>query len=58
LGEIDRAAGIPGAIGAIMRREGLYSSKITDWRRQIFGIDRHLKTKGYSFKYASQTARR
>ena len=24
LGEIDRAAGIPGAIGAIMRREGLY----------------------------------
>jgi len=34
LGEIDRAAGIPGAIGAIMRREGLYSSAITDWRRQ------------------------
>jgi len=31
LGEIDRAAGIPGAIGAIMRREGLYSSAITDW---------------------------
>lgn len=34
LGEIDRAAGIPGAIGAILRREGLYSSAITDWRRQ------------------------
>ena len=34
LGEIDRAAGTPGAIGAIMRREGLYSSAITDWRRQ------------------------
>ena len=34
LGEIDRAAGVPGAIGAIMRREGLYSSAITDWRRQ------------------------
>jgi len=34
LGEIDRAAGIPGAIGAIMRREGLYSSAISDWRRQ------------------------
>jgi len=34
LSEIDRAAGIPGAIGAIMRREGLYSSAITDWRRQ------------------------
>ena len=34
LSEIDRAAGTPGAIGAIMRREGLYSSAITDWRRQ------------------------
>jgi transposase len=27
----DRAAGVP---GAIMRREGLYSSALTDWRRQ------------------------
>lgn len=34
LGEVDRAAGSPGAIGAIMRREGLYSSALTDWRRQ------------------------
>ena len=34
LGEIDRAAGTPGAIGAIIRREGLYSSALTDWRRQ------------------------
>jgi transposase-like protein len=34
LGELDRASGIPGAIGAILRREGLYSSAITDWRRQ------------------------
>ena len=34
LGEIDRAAGVPGAIGAIMRREGLYSSALSDWRRQ------------------------
>jgi transposase len=32
LGEIDRAA--PGGIGAILRREGLYSSLLTDWRRQ------------------------
>ncbi len=32
LGEIDRAA--PGGIGAILRREGLYSSALTDWRRQ------------------------
>jgi transposase len=34
LGEADRAAGIPGGIGAIVRREGLYSSALTDWRRQ------------------------
>ncbi len=34
LGEVDRAAGTPGAIGAIIRREGLYSSALTDWRRQ------------------------
>jgi transposase len=34
LEEIDRAAGTVGAIGAILRREGLYSSAITDWRRQ------------------------
>ena len=34
LGEADRAAGVPGGIGAIVRREGLYSSALTDWRRQ------------------------
>ena len=34
LAELDRATGIPGAVGAILRREGLYSSAITDWRRQ------------------------
>ena len=34
LGEVDRAAGTPGAISAIIRREGLYSSALTDWRRQ------------------------
>ena len=32
LGEIDRAG--PGGSGAILRREGLYSSALTDWRRQ------------------------
>jgi hypothetical protein len=32
LAEIDRA-GLGGA-GAILRREGLYSSALTDWRRQ------------------------
>jgi len=34
LGEVDRAAGVPGAVGAIVRREGLYSSALSDWRRQ------------------------
>lgn len=34
LGEVDRAASVPGGIGAIIRREGLYSSALTDWRRQ------------------------
>ena len=33
LAEVDRAAGIPGAVGAIVRREGLYSSALSDWRR-------------------------
>ena len=33
LAEADRAAGVPGGIGAIMRREGLYSSALSDWRR-------------------------
>ena len=34
LAEVDRAAGVPGAVGAIVRREGLYSSALSDWRRQ------------------------
>ncbi len=33
LDEIDHAAGTVGAIGAILRREGIYSSSITEWRR-------------------------
>ena len=33
LAETDRAAET-GGIGAILRREGLYSSTLTDWRRQ------------------------
>ena len=33
LAEIDGAPGV-GGIGAILRREGLYSSTLTDWRRQ------------------------
>ena len=34
LAELDAATGTLGVAGAIMRREGLYSSAITDWRRQ------------------------
>ena len=33
LAEADRAAE-PGAIGALLRREGLYSSQLTQWRRE------------------------
>ena len=33
LHEADQAAGT-GEIGALLRREGLYSSALTDWRRQ------------------------
>ena len=32
LGEADRAAGVPGRVGAIVRREGLYLSALSDWR--------------------------
>lgn len=34
LDEIDQAGNTRGAASAILRREGLYSSSITDWRRQ------------------------
>ena len=34
LAEVDHAVGTPGAIGAILRREGIYSSSLTEWRRQ------------------------
>lgn len=34
LKELDAGSDTPGAAGAIIRREGLYSSAITDWRRQ------------------------
>ena len=32
--EVDAARGTPGGVGAVMRREGLYSSALSDWRRQ------------------------
>lgn len=36
LEEVEQAkrSGEPGAVGAILRREGLYSSLLTDWRKQ------------------------
>lgn len=34
LEEIDQLEGPPGAVGAVLRREGLYSSHLVDWRRQ------------------------
>jgi transposase-like protein len=33
LAEVDRVSE-PGAIGALLRREGLYSSQLTQWRRE------------------------
>src|SRR5271157_4714225 len=33
LDDVDRAAG-SGGIGAVLRREGIYSSTLCDWRRQ------------------------
>lgn len=33
LGEADRCS-LPGQLGALLRREGLYSSHLTNWRRQ------------------------
>jgi transposase len=34
LAELDAAAAQPGAIGALLRREGLYSSHLSTWRRE------------------------
>jgi len=34
LAEADAAASTPGAIGALLRREGLYSSHLVTWRRE------------------------
>jgi len=34
LAEADAAAAQPGAIGALLRREGLYSSHLTTWRHE------------------------
>jgi transposase len=34
LAELDSVAGQPGAVGALLRREGLYSSHLSTWRRE------------------------
>lgn len=34
LTEADAASALPGAIGALLRREGLYSSHLVTWRRE------------------------
>jgi len=34
LQEVDSAAGTPGGVGALLRREGLYSSHLVSWRRE------------------------
>jgi len=44
LGEADAASAVPGGIGALLRREGLYSSHLTSWRRErANGIFQALK---------------
>jgi transposase-like protein len=43
LAEADRAKDEPGAIGALLRREGLYSSHLVTWRQErVAGILRGL----------------
>lgn len=43
LAETDRAR--PGEIGLILRREGLYSSQLADWRRWRSGMTKKRGTK-------------
>ena len=52
LREADQAKG-PGAIGALLRREGLYSSHLATWRREREAVVRHALTpqkRGPKFK--------
>jgi transposase-like protein len=37
LREADACAGKRGALGALLRREGLYSSHLTSWRKEVEG---------------------
>ncbi len=34
LAQADAAKGMPGGVGALLRREGIYSSHLTSWRRE------------------------
>jgi transposase-like protein len=57
LAEADAAAANPGAIGALLRREGLYSSHLVTWRRErqagiLRGLTPHKR--GPKSKYNSQ----
>jgi len=48
LDEADRAG--PGEIGLILRREGLYSSHLANWRRWRKGMSRRNRTKNVDGK--------
>lgn len=57
LAEADTAAQAPGGIGALLRREGLYSSHLTTWRRERESGIRHALTprkRGPKFKRTPQ----
>ena len=56
LAEADSAAAQSGAIGALLRREGLYSSHLSTWRRERqSGILKGLtpRKRGPKFKHSS-----
>lgn len=64
LEEIEQAkrTGEPGAVGEIIRREGLYSSLITDWRKQrdagaLEGLKAARKGRPAKDKAAAENAR-
>jgi transposase-like protein len=59
LAEADAAKGAPGGVGALLRREGIYSSHLTTWRREReAGMRQALtpKTRGPKRKHDPQRA--
>jgi transposase len=46
----------PGGIGALLRREGLYSSQLSDWRRQAEAGKLASSSKGKQERKVEQTA--